>query len=154
MRLGIVLAIVVAGSACQREPSPARDTTPSAAPSAPQPAQKAPHGSGLPFEMGKMPKIEDLPVDDLGKFLGGTAWCRREAERTTELAFAIEGTWARTEEGASGERGSWRVDRGRIVLDGADGGSRTVDVQAGKVDGKPVVAFDGLLYGACEPTAR
>ncbi len=155
MRLVFALATLLAGAACQREPAPARDTTSGAEPTAPQPAQSSPHGSGLPFETGKMPKIEDLPVEDLGKFLGGTAWCRREGERTLELAFATEGTWSRKEGAAApGEGGSWRVAQGRIVLGEADGGSRTVDVQAGKVDGRPVVAFDGLLYGECAPTER
>ncbi len=148
MRLVFAFAILIAGSACQQEPAPASAPAPQMAPATPT-AQKAQPGSGLPFATGKAPKIEDLPVDDLGKFLRGTSWCRREHNQETRIAFNANDTWSRDE-----EQGTWRAEGGRLVLETADGKPRTVDVQAGKVDGKPVVAFDGLLHGECEPVAR
>ena len=142
MRTLFVVLSVLLISGCEKKKE---STEPVAAPTAPA----DPHGGGLPFDPGEKPKIEDVAVDDLGKFLGGTQWCRQDVSGELKYAFTVDGKWTQTR-GDVEEKGTWRVQSGRVVLEGADGGTRNLDVQAGKVNGKPVVAFDGRLFGACE----
>lgn len=146
MRLLLIASALLLVSACHKD---SQVSTPADAGS-----QKASiHGSALPFEAGKLPKIEDLKVEDLSKFLVSHEWCTRAAGGS-RYTFTQQGTWSlKAASGETNGSGTWTLLSGWLVLAGADGGSRRVDVQTGKVNDRVVVSFDGILYGACEQNA-
>jgi hypothetical protein len=104
------------------------------------------------------PKIEDLQVEDLADFLGGTRWCRRAATGDERHVFDADGRFARALPGASEplEEGTWTVDQPseaenrRIVLRLPDGSSRAINVEVGQVDEQTVLVLDGRLYAPCD----
>ena len=102
-----------------------------------------------------MPKIEDVEVQDLSKFLVAHAWCTN-APTEAQFTFSKDGRYQFTR-GAGGEvleEGQWSIEGGRVKLSpDADGTPRLVDVQAGKVNDRLVISMDGKLHAACEAAA-
>ena len=139
LRLSFVLCGVLLAAGCQKSAAPMAVDAGSA------PRASSSHESMLPFDTGPNPKIEDLPVEDWRAFLSGTSWCTRTAQG--RLSFAADGGWTRNE-----ESGRWSVEGTKLVLSlaGLDSGVRTVDAQAGKVNGRTVLSLDGRMYAACE----
>lgn len=150
-RLLLSGVLVVSFLACEK-PAEKPQPAPALPAEAPSSVKKESHGSGLPFEPGQMPEIEDLKVEDLAKFLVANAWCTNQPAEA-RMVFSKDGTYALHQSGmpAPIDKGQWVVLNGRVQLSpAANGAPRMVDVQAGKVNGRTVVSLDGKLAAACE----
>ena len=104
MRTALILAALTFAAGCNKQNQQA--TVDAGTASADLPSA---HGSALPFETGKAPKIEDLKVDDLSKFLVTRPWCTRGAGGS-KYVFTQQGAWTQTSsngavEGQGGGRG-------------------------------------------------